>query len=67
MMLNNCPTATKICLSSFKLMVTAPVGLIFFKGSAYIVINLVMHPCVPFRSGAPRWAIFRNLKKKKLF
>ena len=25
----------------------------FFKGSAYIVGKHVMHPCVPFRSGAP--------------
>ena len=26
---------------------------IFLTGSAYIVGKLVMHPCVPFRSGAP--------------
>ena len=48
-----------MCLCSFKLMVT--VGLsnhgsflftIFLKGSTYIVGKLVMHPCVPFRSGA---------------
>ena len=26
---------------------------IFLKGSAYIVGKLVMHPCVPFRGGAP--------------
>ena len=25
----------------------------FFKGFAYIVGRLVMHPCVPFRNGAP--------------
>ena len=39
----------------------SPVGLsnhgsfsftIFFKGSAYIVGGLVMHPCISFRSGA---------------
>ena len=49
-----------MCLSSFKLMAT--VGLynhgsflftIFLKGSAYILGKLVIHPCAPFRSGAP--------------
>ena len=25
----------------------------FLKGSAHLVGKLVMHPCVPFRSGAP--------------
>ena len=59
LMLNSCPTVTKcVYLHSFKLMAT--VGLSnhssffnFLPGSAYIVGKLVMHPCVPFRSGAP--------------
>ena len=49
-----------MCLSSFKLMVTvisskrgSVLFTIFLKGSAYIVGKLVVHPCVPFRSGAP--------------
>ena len=49
-----------MCLSSFKLMVTVALSnhgsflfTILLKGSAHIVGKLMMHPCVPFRSGAP--------------
>ena len=48
-----------MCLSSFKLMVTVSLSnhssflFNFLTGSAYIVGKLAMHPCVPFRSGAP--------------
>ena len=49
-----------MCLSSFKLMVTVALSnhgsflfTILLKGSAHIVSKLVMHPCVPFCSGAP--------------
>ena len=49
-----------MCLSSFKLMVTVCVSnhgsflfTVFLKVSAHIVSKLVMHPCVPFRRGAP--------------
>ena len=49
-----------MCFSSFKLMVAVGLSnhgsflfIIFLLGFAYLVGKLVMHPCVPFCSGAP--------------
>ena len=59
-MLSTCPTATKsvyvvlnLWLLSVCLIMVHFYLQFFLKGSAYIVGKLVMHPCVPFRGGAP--------------
>ena len=59
-MLNNFPTGTKcvylvsnLWLLSVCLIMVHFYSQIFKKGSAYILGKLVMHPCVPFCSGAP--------------
>ena len=59
-MLRNCPGATKcvylvsnLWLWSVCLIMVHFLLQFFLKGSAYIVGKLVVHPCVPFCSGAP--------------
>ena len=54
-MLNNCSTATKCVylVSNLWLLSVRLSTVHFLKGSAHIVGKLLMHPCVPFCSGAP--------------